>query len=303
MASEYQPPLSTAPPPQKSSKVPWILGGCAVLLLLLIGIGVGGFFLYRWKTSSSESDVNSETPPTRNVNLQQPDTGGNSASSTNVNAPAPPPPTAAGKPTSWETSAASLNGEVGAIFTLACTPHGTQHSVWGSDIYTADSSICTAAVHAGLITVENGGTVTIELRPGRSVYGNSERNGITTSVYGEYGKSFVFKSAEGTPPKISEELIPITWNVSTGMLSDAAGKSIKFLCPSNGVAHSIWGTDAYTGDSSICTAAVHAGTITFARGGPVTLEFRPGQASYKGSTRNGVTSSDYGKYGRSFAVR
>jgi hypothetical protein len=158
-------------------------------------------------------------------------------------------------------------------------------------------------VHAGEITVENGGTVTIELRPGRPVYGNSERNGVTTSVYGAYARSFVFRSAEGTPPKISEELIPIMWNVSTGMLSDTAGKSIKFLCPPNGIAHSIWGTDIYTGDSSICTAAVHAGTITFARGGPVTLELRPGQTSYQGSARNGVTSSDYGNYGRSFAVR
>jgi hypothetical protein len=145
--------------------------------------------------------------------------------------------------------------------------------------------------------------VTIEFRPGRPLYGNSERNGVTTNAYGEYGRSFVFKSANDRGVKEAEEVTPISWNTSTSILTYEPGKTAKFNCPAKGEASTIWGTDVYTGDSSICTAAVHAGAITFDRGGTVTVELRPGQSSYKGTKRNGVTSTDYGTYARSFVVK
>jgi hypothetical protein len=63
------------------------------------------------------------------------------------------------------------------------------------------------------------------------------------------------------------------------------------------------GTDIYTLDSSICNAAVHAGKLTMESGGPVTIELRPGESSYKGTTRNGIKTNDYGKYGQSFVVK
>jgi hypothetical protein len=65
----------------------------------------------------------------------------------------------------------------------------------------------------------------------------------------------------------------------------------------------VWGTDIYTLDSSICTAAVHAGKIKLESGGPVTIEMRPGEKSYKGSERNGITTRDYAEYGASFVVK
>ena len=52
------------------------------------------------------------------------------------------------------------------------------------------------------------------------------------------------------------------------------------------------GVDAYSWESSICTSAVHAGTITLARGGTVTIEMRAGLDSYAGSARNSITSSN-----------
>ena len=55
-----------------------------------------------------------------------------------------------------------------------------------------------------------------------------------------------------------------------------------------------WGT--YTDDSSVCSAAVQAGLITLANGGNVTIEIQPGANSYTGSTKNGITSSDYGPW-------
>ena len=181
---------------------------------------------------------------------------------------------------------------------------GAAHSVWGSDIYTSDSSICTAAVHSGLITYQQGGTVTIELRPGRDIYGCSERNGVTTSAYGPYQHSFVFKTPDTEAVvRDAEEQTSVLWNTSAGMVRFDSGKTYKFKCPAGGKEGSVWGTDIYTIDSSICTAAVHAGKFALETGGPVTIELRPGESAYKGSTRNGITTNDYGPYGSSFVLK
>ena len=301
MASEYQPPQSITPPAQKS-RLPWILGGCAVLLLIVIVLGAGGYGFYRWKMKTTDLSTNRQ-PPAVGAEDTHPPEANSSPPQANSSSTSSPQTTSEGKPTSWETTASTLTGAAGTTFTLSCTPGGRLHTVWGSDIYTADSSICTAAVHAGLITVERGGTVTIELRAGRSLYGNSERNGVTTSAYGAYGRSFVFKSGNESAVQEAEEVTPVAWSTSTSILAYEAGKTEKFKCPAGGKASTIWGTDVYTGDSSICVAAVHAGVITFARGGTVTVELRPGQSSYKGATRNGVTSTAYGNYASSFVVR
>lgn len=96
-------------------------------------------------------------------------------------------------PIAWDTTATGFNLKEGVSYKFECPPNGEQRIVWGSDVYTQDSSICTAGVHAGIITLESGGTVTIEHRPGRALYGSTERNGIKTRNYGEYPKSFVVR--------------------------------------------------------------------------------------------------------------
>lgn len=188
--------------------------------------------------------------------------------------------------------------------TLTCSPNGTLHTIWGSDIYTSDSSICTAAVHSGLMTVQQGGTVTIEVRPGRSIYGSSERNGVTSQTFGSWSQSFVFKTPNTEAlVRAADEATPLLWNSSAALVSFEVGKTLKLNCPPNGKESSVWGTDIYTLDSSVCTAAVHAGKIKLETGGPVTIEMRPGESSYRGSTRNGIKTNDYEQYGSSFIVK
>lgn len=108
-----------------------------------------------------------------------------------------------------------------------------------------------------------------------------------------------------TPSKNDEpdDITPIAWNTSGVGFKNEVGRIYKFLCPENGVAGAIWGSDVYTQDSSICTAAVHAGVINLDRGGVVTLEFRPGRSTYGSTVRNGITSNTYGEYPHSFVVR
>ena len=64
-------------------------------------------------------------------------------------------------------------------------------AVWGSAIYTDDSSVCRAALHAGIIS-NAGGVVKIEIRPGQNSYNASSANGVSTTKYGKWGRSFVF---------------------------------------------------------------------------------------------------------------
>jgi hypothetical protein len=69
---------------------------------------------------------------------------------------------------------------------------------------------------------------------------------------------------------------------------------MTFLCPPRFELHSVYGTDTYADDSYICSAGVHAGVITQAAGGMVTIKLLPGQSSYAGSTRHGLTSFSIG---------
>ena len=64
--------------------------------------------------------------------------------------------------------------------------------MWGTDIYTDDSSICTAAAHARLITLEEGGEVTFAFTEGPDVYPASERNGVTSVEGRDWPRGFEF---------------------------------------------------------------------------------------------------------------
>ena len=91
----------------------------------------------------------------------------------------------------WRATATTHRGDDGEQVDYDCPAGGEPYAIWGTDIYTDDSSVCTAAVHVGVITLAEGGTVTIEIRPGEDSYESSERNGIETSPYPAWGGSFI----------------------------------------------------------------------------------------------------------------
>ncbi len=80
------------------------------------------------------------------------------------------------------------------------------------------------------------------------------------------------------------------------------GWAQRCCCPAGSGGGSLWGTGVYTDDSRICAAAVHTGAITAAAGGKITYTIRDGENCYFGRTQNGVTSSRYGAWSRSFSV-
>ena len=92
----------------------------------------------------------------------------------------------------WFTSATDYRGQDSLQVAYVCPDSGTASVVWGSDVYTDDSSVCTAAVHAGKITLASGGRMVIKIRPGQTAYTSSTRNGVTTLAYGVWTGSYVF---------------------------------------------------------------------------------------------------------------
>ncbi len=86
---------------------------------------------------------------------------------------------------------------VGQSFEFVLTG-ASSGGVWGTDVYTDDSSLGKAAVHAGVIRVGETRTVTVTILPGQSSYPGSTRNGETSSSWGAWGGSFSFAGTSGT---------------------------------------------------------------------------------------------------------
>lgn len=164
--------------------------------------------------------------------------------------------------------------------TCSCASGGGTGAVWGTNVYTADSNICTAAAHAGVIGA-GGGQILVTPGGGYQSFPGSTQNGITTSSWGAYDRSF-------------------TVALVTAQLPDCgtmpAGAEIhECTCPAGPYTGSAWGSGPYTNDSSICVAAQHSGVLT-AAGGTVRVLAAPGLQSYRGSEWNGVTTMDYGPW-------
>lgn len=78
---------------------------------------------------------------------------------------------------------------------LACLCGATAPTtVWGAGTYTQDSSLCGAAVHAGVIPA-SGGAIKVKAAPGCAKYEGTSQNGITTQSWGAFAGSFYFPSA------------------------------------------------------------------------------------------------------------
>lgn len=65
---------------------------------------------------------------------------------------------------------------------------------------------------------------------------------------------------------------------------------------------SLWGTDVYTGDSSLAAAAVHAGLVKADQAAIVKVTVVAPLAQYQGSIRHRVTSHDFGRYGSAYRL-
>ncbi len=81
--------------------------------------------------------------------------------------------------------------DIGKIYKMTITGN-TGGTIWGTNIYTNDSYIPKAAVHAGVITAGQTKEVYIKIVEGLNDYPASTQNGVTSDSWGAWGLSYQF---------------------------------------------------------------------------------------------------------------
>ena len=181
------------------------------------------------------------------------------------------------------------------LFSVTGAVDGT---VWGSGPYTDDSDLSTVAVHAGVLKVGETAVLLVRMLPGAASYQPSTQNGVTTLTYATFDGSYTVERVN-----VPNVVVPMAFRPGEVVDSiNGMGTLGQVLqLPVTGTDQGfVWGVDTYTDDSSLGAAAVHAGILKVGETGRVAIRIVEGQPSYKGSTRNGVTTRDYREWSRSF---
>jgi hypothetical protein len=76
----------------------------------------------------------------------------------------------------------SLEHKVGQSYFFQATG-SADGPLWGTDVYTSDSNLGTACVHAGVLKVGESGAVKVTMVKPLAVFQGSTRNGITSSLW------------------------------------------------------------------------------------------------------------------------
>lgn len=183
----------------------------------------------------------------------------------------------------------SLRGQIHQTFFVQVTGSVGDYA-WGGDdnVYTDDSPLSAAAVHAGVLKAGETGVVRFTVLPGRDSYPGIDRNGIRTRPWQKWDGSYRVDGAvasmnnayhlrgQGIPP------------FSVYVVGSLAG--------------TVWGSGSYTDDSDLGTAAVHAGLLKEGQAGFVKVTLDGGRESYEGSTQNGVTTLPYHNWGGGYRL-
>jgi beta-lactamase regulating signal transducer with metallopeptidase domain len=194
---------------------------------------------------------------------------------------------------------------VGQTFTFHVVG-STDGNVWGKDVYTDDSSLAAAAVHAGVLRPGEAGEVRVTILPGREHYDGAEQHGVESRPYDAWPGSYRFGGEPTRPerPSTTDTYTPVREDPGTlEALHDRVGQTFTFEV-TGATDGPIWGgaDNVYTVDSNLATAAVHAGVLRPGERGAVTVTVRPDHGSYEGITRNGVESRSWGTWHGSYRI-
>src|SRR6202042_2601589 len=128
-------------------------------------------------------------------------------------------------------------------------------SIYGEGIYTDDSTLATAAVHAGILKVGETKDIHVAILPGQQTYNGAFDFGISSSGYGSWQGSYKFLD-----PAMSEADYVFGDPGNLKDFESKVGKTLQFAITGS-TTDSIWGDGIYTDDSDLDTAAVHAGLV------------------------------------------
>ncbi len=196
---------------------------------------------------------------------------------------------------------AAYRGNVGGVYLFTVT--GKRNGVvWGTNTYTDDTALSAAAVHAGVLADGASGIVRVVLVPGLASYAGSERNGIKSGNYGNWTASYTVSNPAGTTPLAAFPGMRDNPLDDPGSLVAYTGHigAVAYFNVTAAPSGQLWGSGIYTLDSNLAAAVQHAGVLATGQRGLVKVSILPGQASYTGSSANGVVSNNYGNYTHSY---
>ncbi|KAM9408651.1 cysteine-rich secretory protein LCCL domain-containing 2 [Pholidichthys leucotaenia] len=176
--------------------------------------------------------------------------------------------------------------------------------VWGTVSYDVQSSICRAAIHAGVID-NNGGLIDVKRTDKFPFFVRSTKNGIESLSKYKPGNAFVVAKVE--------EIIADCYTTVAEICPyrEPSSHCPRIFCPDNCKTQpSYWspviGNNIYSDNSSICKAAIHAGMIR-SDGGYIDVLPLDKRKSYIGILKNGIQSESKSNTGggsfRIFKVR
>jgi hypothetical protein len=79
--------------------------------------------------------------------------------------------------------------KVGKSFHFQVTG-ATTHTIWGDGVYTTDSPLATAAVHAGVLQSGQTGIVKVTIVAAPPAFNGSTKNGVTSQPYGPFPAAY-----------------------------------------------------------------------------------------------------------------
>lgn len=183
-------------------------------------------------------------------------------------------------------------------------------SVWGTEVYTTDSSLEAVVVHAGLLEPKERAIVRVDIVPTpRLGFRGSKQNGIQSSEYESYPKAFRVSLVKRlTKPRVvvlddPGDLTGYQYRIGKTFLfkvKGSPGTNVLFNGSSGGfssfpVTDDVTGTGYYHTSSNLSLTAVHAGALKPGQTGILQVRIYKAPRVFKGSKRHGVVSkSAYG---------
>ncbi len=79
--------------------------------------------------------------------------------------------------------------DIGKVFHFEVVGN-PQGAVWGTEVYTSDSRLAAAAVHAGVLQIGRKGVVTVRILPGQKSYKGTTANGVASRDWGKWKLSY-----------------------------------------------------------------------------------------------------------------
>lgn len=207
--------------------------------------------------------------------------------------PAPPP---------FSSLFRALRGRQDIVLQVTVTGNSSG-TVWGTDCYTDDSPIETAAVHAGLLEPGQTGRLAVFIEGPQSAFRGTERHGVASYDYSAWDGSYRLAPADEAPQapllldagsfrRLSDFVDSDRPTPGTEIITWLTGQTDGF----------VWGSGSYTADSDLATAAVHAGALESGRSGFVRISLGPGRPAYRSAEKHGVVSRAWENYSLSFRI-